>query len=54
MAKPLNISFDNNKALPILYGEQNKNITYLEQKLGLKIGVRGNTLGIAGDFEKSH
>jgi phosphate starvation-inducible PhoH-like protein len=54
LAKPLNISFENNKALPILYGEQNKNITYLEQKLGLKIGVRGNTLGIAGDFEVSH
>jgi phosphate starvation-inducible PhoH-like protein len=54
LAKPLNINFDNNKALPILYGEQNKNITYLEQKLGLKIGVRGNVLAIAGDFEKSH
>lgn len=54
MAKPLNISFENNKALPILYGEQNKNITYLEQKLGLKIGVRGNVVAIAGDFEKSH
>lgn len=54
MAKPLNITFDNNKALPILYGEQNKNITYLEQKLGLKLGVRGNIVAIAGDFEKSH
>ncbi len=54
MAKPLNVNFDNNKALPILYGEQNKNITYLEQKLGLKIGVRGNVVAIAGDFEKSH
>jgi phosphate starvation-inducible PhoH-like protein len=54
LAKPLNISFDNNKALPILYGEQNKNITHLEKKLNLKIGVRGNVLAIAGDFEASH
>lgn len=46
------IEFDNLSLLPLLYGEHNANINYLEKNLGIRIADRGNTLALSGD-EKS-
>lgn len=35
--------------MPLLYGEHNANITYLEKILGIRIADRGNTLILSGD-----
>ncbi|PIR33219.1 MAG: phosphate starvation-inducible protein PhoH [Alphaproteobacteria bacterium CG11_big_fil_rev_8_21_14_0_20_44_7] len=50
MKKPniINLSFDNNKALQILYGEENSNLKIIEEKLQVKIAARGNMLAIEG------
>lgn len=51
MTQSLNLSFDDNHALPILFGEQNNNLTYLEQKLAISVASRGNAVSITGDKE---
>lgn len=43
------LQFDNLSALPLLYGERNANINYLEKTLGIRILDRGNTLSLSGD-----
>lgn len=43
------LQFDNLSALPLLYGEHNANINYLEKTLGIRILDRGNTLNLSGD-----
>jgi phosphate starvation-inducible PhoH-like protein len=43
------LEFDNLSLLPLLYGEHNANITYLEKILGIRIADRGNTLVLSGD-----
>lgn len=51
MTESLSLTFDENSALPILYGEQNNNLTYLGQKLSVTIGARGNVVSINGERE---
>lgn len=43
------LEFDDLSLLPLLYGEHNTNITYLEKVLGIRIADRGNTLILSGD-----
>jgi phosphate starvation-inducible PhoH-like protein len=45
----VNITLDDNKALPILFGEKNRNISDMEKKIGVAIATRGNTVSISGD-----
>jgi phosphate starvation-inducible PhoH-like protein len=49
MNQSLNITLDDNKALPILFGEKNRNISDLEKKIGVAIATRGNIISISGD-----
>lgn len=51
MTESLSLTFDENSALPILYGEQNNNLTYLGQKLSVAIGARGNVVSINGKID---
>ncbi len=50
----LNLTLDDNKVLPILFGEHNRNLSSLEQVLGVAIASRGNTLSISGEAEAIH
>ncbi len=43
------MSFENNPLAQSLFGEQNQNIRLVEQRLGLRISTKGNTLQIRGD-----
>ncbi len=44
----IEISFDNNRLLPLLYGEHNANLVRIERQLGVKLATRGNVVSIAG------
>jgi phosphate starvation-inducible PhoH-like protein len=46
--RPIEISFDDNRQLPVLYGEHNANLTRIERQLGVKLSTRGNIVSIAG------
>jgi phosphate starvation-inducible protein PhoH and related proteins len=41
--------FDNNPLAQSLFGEHNQHIRWVEQRLGLRIATKGNTLQIRGD-----
>ena len=43
------ISFEDNQVAQNLFGEHNLNVKLVEQRLGLKITTRGNTLQIRGE-----
>ena len=43
------LSFDNNQLAQSLFGEHNQNIRLVEQRLGLRISTKGNTLQVRGD-----
>jgi phosphate starvation-inducible PhoH-like protein len=49
METQLNINFDNNQLLPILYGEQNVNIKVIERTLGVAVSTRGNSIFVNGE-----
>ena len=42
------LSFADNRLVPLLYGEHDTNLTRIEHQLGVKIASRGNTLTISG------
>lgn len=42
------LEFDNNSLLPLLFGEHNSHLIYLEKKLGIDIADRGNTVNVSG------
>jgi phosphate starvation-inducible PhoH-like protein len=46
--RPIEISFDDNRRLPLLYGEHNANLVRIERQLGVKLATRGNVVSIAG------
>ena len=46
--RPIEISFDDNRRLPLLFGEHNANLTRIERQLGVKLATRGNVVSIAG------
>ena len=43
------IEFNQNDLLPLLFGEHNSHLKYLEDKLGVSIADRGNTLTLSGE-----
>lgn len=52
MQETLQITFDDNKVLAALYGEQNGNLSYLQSKLGVGIAARGSKVEISGGGDK--
>jgi len=48
LANTLTLEFKNNDILPLLFGEHNSHLKYIEEKLGIQIGDRGNTLTLVG------
>lgn len=51
MSETQTLEFKQNKLLPLLFGEHNSHLNYLEEKLGIQISDRGNTLTLSGDDE---
>ena len=47
-SRPIEIAFDDNRRLPLLFGEHNANLTRIERQLGVKLATRGNIVSIAG------
>ena len=45
---PLHLQFDDNTLLPLLFGEHDRHLSRLEQKLGVSLVSRGNRLAISG------
>jgi phosphate starvation-inducible PhoH-like protein len=43
------ISFENNQLAQALFGEHNQHVRLIEQRLGLRISTKGNTLQIRGE-----
>lgn len=43
------LEFSDNALVPLLFGEHNSHLTYLEKKLGLDIADRGGKLSFSGD-----
>ena len=46
--RPIEISFDDNRRLPLLFGEHNANLARIERQLGVRLATRGNIVSIAG------
>ncbi len=44
----IHLDFEDNALAKALYGEQNQNLRLLEQRLGVRAAVKGNTLTISG------
>lgn len=51
MSKELILEFPDNDIVPVLFGEYNDHLSYLEKKLDINISDRGNLLRISGDDE---
>lgn len=49
MSRTHTLEFHNNDLLPLLFGEHNAHLNYLEKKLGIQIADRGNQLTLSGD-----
>ena len=47
-SKTITMEFEDNSSLKILFGEHDKNLRILEELLGLKIVIRGNSLALGG------
>ena len=46
--RQIEIAFDDNRRLPLLYGEHNANLARIERQLGVSLATRGNVVSIAG------
>jgi phosphate starvation-inducible PhoH-like protein len=46
--RQIELSFDDNRGLPLLYGEHNANLARIERQLGVRLAARGNVVGIYG------
>ncbi|WP_051140021.1 PhoH family protein [Azospirillum brasilense] len=49
----IDLNFDDNRLLPMLYGEHDRHLARIENQLGVSLISRGNTLTIAGPAESS-
>ena len=47
----IEISFDDNRRLPLLYGGHNANLARIERQLGVKLTTRGNVVSISGPVQ---
>ena len=48
-AAPLIVDFDDNRLLGALFGEYDRNVARIEQRLGVSVSSRGNRVAISGD-----
>jgi phosphate starvation-inducible PhoH-like protein len=46
--RQIEVSFDDNRRLPLLYGEHNVNLARIERQLGVRLAARGNVVNIVG------
>ncbi|MBK1661072.1 PhoH family protein [Paracraurococcus ruber] len=51
--RSVTLQFDDNALLPLLYGEHDRHLARIEQRLGVRLGSRGNRLTIAGTAERT-
>ena len=47
-ARPIHLQFDDNRLLPLLFGEHDHNLARIEQELEVSLSSRGNKLTITG------
>jgi phosphate starvation-inducible PhoH-like protein len=45
---PVHLQFDDNRLLPMLFGEHDRNLVRIEQQLGVSLVSRGNQVAISG------
>ena len=45
------ISFADNRLLPLLFGEYDRNLARIEQSLGVRLSSRGNKVSVSGSTE---
>jgi len=48
IAQPVHLEFDDNKLLPALFGEHDRHLARIEQRLGVSLVSRGNRVAISG------
>ena len=48
VAPPIHLQFDDNRLLPLLFGEHDQHLTRIEQELGVSLVSRGNQVAISG------
>ena len=48
---PLLLQFDDNRLLPLLYGDFDRHLARIEQALDVSLSSRGNTVTITGDAD---
>jgi phosphate starvation-inducible PhoH-like protein len=51
--RSVTLQFDDNALLPLLYGEHDRHLARIEQRLGVRLASRGNRLTIAGAPERT-
>ena len=51
MPRTVTVTFDDNALLPLLYGEHDRHLARIEQRLGVRIASRGNRATISGGAE---
>jgi phosphate starvation-inducible PhoH-like protein len=51
IAPPIHLQFEDNRLLPLLFGQHDQNLARIEQELGVSMVSRGNQLAISGDSE---
>ncbi len=51
--RTVTLQFDDNALLPLLYGEHDRHLARIEQRLGIRLGSRGNRLTIAGAGDRT-
>ena len=49
ISQPLVLQFDDNRLLPILYGEHDRHLARIEQSLGVSLMSRGNQIAVSGE-----
>ncbi len=49
--RTINLTFDDNALLALLYGEHDRHLSRIEQRLGVRIASRGNRVTISGGAE---
>ncbi|KAA2212440.1 PhoH family protein [Teichococcus oryzae] len=50
-ARTVTLQFDDNALLPLLFGEHDRHLARIEQRLGVRLACRGNRLSIIGNAE---
>jgi phosphate starvation-inducible PhoH-like protein len=51
--RTVTLQFDDNALLPLLYGEHDRHLAQIEQRIGVRLASRGNRLTITGSAEAS-